>query len=65
MHILRIEPMNLIQSICCFFSSRCTSAAAEPKNADQDGYVQTRDAATAPPPPRPATPETQDSLLGR
>jgi len=57
--------MNLIQSICCFFSSRCASGAADPKKADQDGYVETRDAGTAPPPPRPATPETEDSLRGR
>ena len=42
----RIEPMNLIQSICCFFSSRCASGAVEPKKADQDGYVETRDAGT-------------------
>jgi len=65
MRSLRIEPMNLIQSICCFFSSRCASGAADPKKADQDGYVETRDAGTAPPPPRPATPETEDSLRGR
>ena len=32
--------MNLIQSICCFFSSRCASGAAEPKKADQDGYAR-------------------------
>ena len=57
--------MNLIQSICCFFSSRCASEAVEPKKADQDGYVKTRDAGTAPQPPRPATPETEDSRRGR
>ena len=51
--------MNLIQSICCFFSSRCASGAADPKKADQDGYVETRDVGAAPPPPRPATPETR------
>jgi hypothetical protein len=34
--------MNLIQSICCFFSSRCAGGEAESKKADQDGY--TRDA---------------------
>jgi hypothetical protein len=56
--------MNLIQSICCFFSSRCASEAVEPTKADQD-YVGTRDAGTAPPPPRPTTPETEDSLRGR
>jgi hypothetical protein len=56
--------MNLIQSICCFFSSRCASETAEPKKVDQDGYVETRDAGTAPPPPRPATPETEDSGSG-
>ena len=39
--------MNLIQSICCFVSRRCGSKAA-PKKADQDGYVETRDAGTAP-----------------
>ena len=51
--------MTLIQSICCFFSGRCASGAAEPKKADQDVYA--RDAATAPSsPPRP-TPETEDS----
>ena len=50
--------MNLIQSICCFFSGRCGSGAAEPKKADQDVYA--RDAATAPSSPRPATPETED-----
>jgi hypothetical protein len=56
--------MNLIQSICCFFSSRCASGAAEPKKADQDGYA--RDAATSPSsPPRPATPETEDSASRR
>ena len=55
--------MNLVQSICCFFSSRCASGAAEPKKADQDRYA--RDAATAPSsPPRPATPETEDSASG-
>ena len=31
--------MNLIQSICCFFSGRCASGAAESKKADQDGYA--------------------------
>jgi len=50
--------MNLMQSICCFFSSRCASGA-EPKKADRDGYVETPDVGTAPPPPRPATPETK------
>ena len=51
--------MNLIQSICCLFSGRCASGAAESKKADQDGYA--RDAATAPSSqPRPATPETED-----
>jgi hypothetical protein len=49
--------MNLIQSICCFFSSRCGSGAADAKKSDQDGYVEPRDARTAPPPPRPATPK--------
>jgi hypothetical protein len=52
--------MNLVQSICCFFSSRCASGAVEPKKADQHGHA--RNAATAPPSqPRPATPETEDS----
>jgi len=37
--------MNLIQSICCFFSSRCASEVVEPKKADQDGYVETRNGA--------------------
>jgi hypothetical protein len=55
--------MTLIQSICCFFSGRCASGAAEPKKADQDGYA--RDAATAPSSPRPATPETEDSASPR
>jgi len=32
--------MNLIQSICCFFSGRCASGTAEPKKADQDGYAR-------------------------
>ena len=32
--------MNLIQSICCFFSSRCASGA-EPKKADRDSSVET------------------------
>ena len=50
--------MNLIQSICCFFSSRCASGA-EPKKADRDGSVETPDVGTAPPPRRPATPETE------
>jgi len=50
--------MNLIQSICCFFSGRC-ARGAEPKKADRDGYVETPDVGTAPPPPRPATPETE------
>ena len=57
--------MNLIQSICCFFSSRCAGGAVEPKKTDQDDYVETRDAGTAPPPPRPGTPETEDSLRSR
>jgi hypothetical protein len=52
--------MSLIQSICCFFSSRCASEI-EPKKADRDGYVKTRDAGTPPQPPRPATPETENS----
>ena len=52
------KPMNLIQSICCFFSSRCASGA-EPKKADRDGSVETPDVGTAPPPRRPATPETE------
>jgi len=64
MRTLRIEPMNLIQSICCFISGRCASGAAEPKKTDQDGYA--RDVATAPSsPPRPATPETEDSASRR
>jgi hypothetical protein len=51
--LFRGKPINLIQSICCFFSSRCASGAAEPKKADQDGYA--RDAANPPSsPPRPA-----------
>ena len=55
--------MNLIQSICCFFSGRCADGAAESKKADQDGYA--RDVAAAPSsPPRPATPETEDSASG-
>ncbi len=52
--------MNLVQSICCFFSSQRASEVVEPK-ADQDRYVETRDAGTAPQPPRPATPETENS----
>jgi hypothetical protein len=40
--------MNLIQSICCFFSSRCASGA-EPKKADRGGSVETADVDTAPP----------------
>jgi hypothetical protein len=52
--------MNLIQSICCFFSSQCASGP-EPKKADRDGYVETSDGGTAPPPPRPTTPETEVS----
>ena len=51
--------MNLMQSICSFFSSRCASGAA------QGGDVQTRAAGTPPPPPRPATPETDDSRRNR
>jgi hypothetical protein len=50
--------MNLVQSICCFFSSRCASGA-EPKKADRNGSVETPDVGTAPPPRRPATPETE------
>ena len=58
------KPMNLIQSICCFFSGRCANGAAEPKKPGQDGYA--RDAATAPSsPPRPATSETEDSVSRR
>jgi hypothetical protein len=53
--------MNLVQSICCFFSSQRASEVVEPKKADQDRYVETRDAGTAPQPPRPATPETENS----
>ena len=34
--------MNLMQSICCFFSSRCASGAADPRNAEQGSDVQTR-----------------------
>ena len=45
--------MNLIQSICCFFSSRCANRA-EPKKAD----VETPDPGTA----RPATPETEVAI---
>ncbi len=52
--------MNLIQSICCFFSSRCDSGA-EPKKSDLDGSVETSDVGNAPPPPRPATSETEVS----
>ena len=56
--------MNVIQSICCFFSSRCASEAADPKKADQDRYA--RDAATAPSSPPPtATPQTEDSASRR
>jgi hypothetical protein len=50
--------MNLIQSVCCFFSSRCASGA-EPKKADRNGSVETPDMGTAPPPRRPATPEAE------
>ena len=50
--------MNLFQSICCFFSSRCASGA-EPKKADRDGSVGTPDVGTAPLPRRPATPDTE------
>ena len=50
--------MNLFQSICCFFSSRCASGA-EPKKADRDGSVETPDVETAPPPRRAATPDTE------
>ena len=38
--------MNLIQSICCFFSSRCASGAPKPKTADPDDQIDTRDANT-------------------
>ena len=31
LNALRTKPMNLIQSICCFFSGRCASAATKPK----------------------------------
>ena len=50
--------MNLFQSICCFFSSRCASGA-EPKKADRDGSGETPDVGTAPRPRRPATPDTE------
>ena len=33
--------MNLMQSICCFFSTQCASGAAD-RNADQGGDVQSR-----------------------
>jgi len=56
--------MNLIQSICCFFSSRCASEVVEPKKADQDGYVETRDVGTAPQPPRPAAAGAENSASG-
>lgn len=56
--------MNLIQSICCFFSGRCASEAAGPKKANQSGYAEARHAGTAPQPPRPAAPETQNSASG-
>jgi len=55
--------MNLIQSVCCFFSSRCASGT-EPKKADRDGSVETPDVGTAPPPHRPATPETEVASVG-
>ena len=35
------------------------SGAADAKKADQQGYVEPRDAHTAPPSPRPAAPETE------
>jgi hypothetical protein len=57
--------MNLIQSICCFFSSRCAGEVVEPKKADQDGDVETRNGGTAPPSPRPAAPEAKNPLRGR
>ena len=30
--------MNLIQSVCCFLSRRCSSGLAEPRKADRDGH---------------------------
>ena len=50
--------MNLIQSICCFFSSRCASGA-EPKKADRDGSVETPMWAPLRHRVVPATPETE------
>jgi len=56
--------MNLIQSICCFISSRCGSEIAGPKKADKNGDFETRNGGTAPPQPPPATPETENSRRG-
>ena len=53
--------MNLIRSICCFFSSRCASGAADTTKADEGRDVLTRDAGTPPAPPRPANDDTENS----
>ena len=45
--------MNLIQSICCFFSGRCADGATKPKT-DNDGHAHDAASGSASP-DRPAT----------
>ena len=61
----RIGPMNMIRSICCFFSSRCANGATDTRKADQGGDVQTRATRTPPPPPRPTPDDTENSRRSR
>jgi hypothetical protein len=59
--------MKLMQSICCLFSSRCTSDASEARKADRDASdTDLRNANTAPQKsPRPATSGSKDSGSGK
>jgi hypothetical protein len=56
--------MKLMQSICCFFSSRCASEAPEAKKADGDAPAGETRGAAGQKSPRPATRQTKDSHSG-
>ena len=53
--------MNLMRSICCFFSSRCTSEVPEGRKADREAGDTVGGDATAQKSPRRATGETKKS----
>jgi hypothetical protein len=57
--------MKLMQSICCFFSSRCANEAPEAKKADRDASAGETRRTAGQKSPRRATRETKDSRSGQ